>query len=122
MDPLYFEDVHEGQWVTQRLRYGGPTPHTPLDFFGCCFAAFHSWSCIVWHEHPAYECGILASYYKFSASPKLSKHHIHALKRQIASRKWHPNYGSFLLVLRVKQPSLVSSQTRGLTQRGSVPF
>lgn len=55
---LYFENVHQEQWVAQMLGYGGPNTL----FFDCCFAAFHLWSRIVWHEQPAYDHGILASY------------------------------------------------------------
>lgn len=87
----HFEDVREEQGVAQRLGYSGPNTL----FFDCCFAAFHLWSCIVWHEQPIYDHGGLASYYKLSASPKLSKYHEPVLKRKVASRKWCPSKWSF---------------------------
>jgi len=102
------EDFHEEQWVAQRLGYGGP--NTLFYLLLCCFS-FVALYCVAWTASicPWY----FSVYYKFSANPKLNKHHEHVGKRQIASRKWHPINGVFFLVLGVKQPSLVSLQTRG---------
>lgn len=96
---------------TKSRGYSGPATF----FFWlllCCFS-FVVLYCAAWTAR--YDRGILAFYYEFSASPKLSKHHKHVLKWQKVSIKWHPNNGVFLLVLGIKQPSLVSLQAGGIS-------